>query len=385
MNYKDNFDIVIGIPALNEEETIKKIVEVFDASLQKYFPNKKTVLILLDSNSKDKTVEFFNNTKTVVQKIVIRNLKKGKGRNIINLLKFSIKNNVKCVCMVDADIKNVNISWLYKFINPIINNEADFILPIYKRGKFSGNITNLICRPVLYGLYGTFITQPIGGDFSFNSNYAIFILNKIKSVKQNMRHIVNSFGIDIFMTYYCLVGKYKYKEVDLGEKLDKPGFFHMDQIFEEVCLTLFYLISENSIINIEKQPIKYIEFIKDAKPYTDVDLLERKKAALSLRDNFKKNNLNIYLYNKLDIKSLEEKDLIKSDDFDNLIVKIIRLLQSDGNLRNIRLIEIIKTIRPYFHLRVYSYFKDIENKEPKEVEGMLLRSCKFMRKKILNT
>jgi glycosyltransferase involved in cell wall biosynthesis len=285
MRETDAIDIVIGIPALNEGATIKDVVVPLDKGLQKFYPNVRSRIILLDSNSEDDTVAKFNSDPTVTDKIVIQSGKRGKGRNIINLLKFSIEHNVSCICMVDADISNVSEDWVYKLIDPILSGRADFVSPIYKRGKFAGNITNLICRPVLYGLCGSFISQPIGGDFAFSLSYAKSLSAEIASFDDNILSIVNEFGIDILMTYHYLAEAFKYEEVDLGEKLDKPGFFHMDNVFTGECSLLFYLISNHNIKQSNHLEIRARDFIRESNPYPDEELEKRKQYAISLREN----------------------------------------------------------------------------------------------------
>lgn len=383
MKYNGHVDIVIGIPALNEESTVKNIVEAFDRGIRTYFPDKNVLIILLDSSSTDKTVGIFNETEILTPKLVIQSTERGKGRNIINLLKFSAENDIECICMVDADIKNVDDSWVYKLVSPVLSGSADFVFPLYKRGKFAGNITNLICRPALFGIYGIFVGQPIGGDFSFNLTYAKELLEKFASTNSQILPIVNEFGIDIFMAHFCLAGGYKYKEVDLGQKLDKPGFFHMDQIYTEVCIVLFYLISEGYFIPQNKTIPVVDEFILDAEPYTAEELLKRKEFALSLREELNKIKLKSFFYSKLQMSSMENNDQISQKEFNDFLVNIIKILQSQPGLSKIVLDEIIGLARPYFHLRISTYFNEIKNKQPKEVEDILIRSCLYIREKLL--
>lgn len=379
----NNFDIIIGIPALNEESTIKEVVSVLDRGLQKYFPKKKSLIVLLDSNSSDKTVDIFNLTIIDTPKLLIKNSKRGKGRNIINLLNLSIKNNAKCICMIDADIKNINENWVLKLVSPILKHEADFIIPIYKRGKFAGNLTNLVCRPLLYGLYGLFIIQPIGGDFAFNCNYAKSLIKEIKSAKKYIKPTIYEFGIDIFMTCQCFIKGYKYQEVDLGKKIDKPGLFHIDKIFEEVCASLFYVIANTNFVDVKSKKLSIKNFLIDSKPYTDNELSEKLQFALSLIDKNKKTKRINKIYSELNMSELENSQQITSENFNNLLIRVARLLQSKNITNETNLFYIINLIRPYFHLRIYTYFREIKDEKPQGVEKKLVKSCRFIRNKML--
>lgn len=379
----NNLDIVIGVPALNEQTTIKDVISVLDGGLQKYYSKKRSLIILLDSNSEDETVKIFNSTRLSTPKLVIKNIEHGKGRNIINLLDFSIKNNAKCICMVDADIKNIKKNWVFKLINPILNDNADFVTPIYKRGKFAGNITNLICRPMLYGLCGLFVHQPIGGDFSFNTKYATSLLNKIKSSKAYIKSIIYGFGIDMFMTCQCLSEGYKHQEVDLGTKKDKPGLFHIDEVFRGECTSLFYAIASKDFVGAKyKKNISTKNFISEAKPYLDGELKKKLELSLVLIKKNKNKNKN-KIYSELKMSELENKKQITSQEFNGLLAKVAKLLQSKNVVNKADLFYIINLVRPYFHLRVCTYFKEIKGKKPREVEKKLIQSCRFIRNKML--
>ena len=56
-------EIAVGIPSLNEADSISYVVKQVDAGLQKYFKNKKAVIINADNNSPDKTGRVFCSSK----------------------------------------------------------------------------------------------------------------------------------------------------------------------------------------------------------------------------------------------------------------------------------------------------------------------------------
>jgi len=379
--FDHSIDIIIGVPALNEESTIQDVVTALDKGLHKFYPDKVSLIILLDSNSTDRTVHIFNDTPSVTQKLVIKNKKHGKGRNIINLLKLAVAQNPKCVCMVDADISNIKDDWVRKLVEPVLKNDADFVFPLYRRGKFAGNITNLICRPLLYGLYGLFIVQPIGGDFAFSTEYARSILLRLKTIPKPIKTVINDFGIDIFMTFSCLSLGYKYCEVDLGEKIDKLGFFHIDQIFEEVCTVLFYLVANSSVDFSSKDVAKIstTKFILESNPYSDEELLKRLDMGLLYRKKQQAMMVNKKLYSGLNISALENKEQISSEEFNNLLLEITGILSSKRTSSKTYLEQLVNLLRPYFHIRIYTYFNEIKDKDPREVEGLLINTCEFIR------
>ena len=76
-------EIVVGIPSYNESKTIGFVVEQISSGLEKYFPNKKCVIINLDNNSKDGTRDAFFQVESNIPRIYVStpNGLKGKGYN----------------------------------------------------------------------------------------------------------------------------------------------------------------------------------------------------------------------------------------------------------------------------------------------------------------
>src|SRR3990167_7186859 len=62
------YEIVVGIPTYNEAENIESITKIVDGGLAKFFPDKKALIINVDSNSTDRTKKIFLSAKTKTPK-----------------------------------------------------------------------------------------------------------------------------------------------------------------------------------------------------------------------------------------------------------------------------------------------------------------------------
>jgi glycosyltransferase involved in cell wall biosynthesis len=230
-------DIVVGIPSLNEADNISFVVKQVDKGLKKYFKDYKCVIVNVDNDSPDNTKKHFLDTKTVNPKIYISTPPgvRGKGNNFYNLFKEVIKLKAKAICVVDADLRSINPEWVYSFIKPILEGQ-DYITPNYARCEYDGSLTNHICYPLIYGLFGKKIRQPIGGDFSFSPKLANYWL------KQKWHKTTYLYGIDIFMTMHALMGSFKIEQTNLGAKVHKPSAPKLGPMFTQVLTTFFKFI-----------------------------------------------------------------------------------------------------------------------------------------------
>ncbi|MBN2198184.1 glycosyltransferase [Candidatus Wolfebacteria bacterium] len=245
-------DIVIGIPSYNEENTIAFVVKQIDKGLIKYFPSKKAIIVNVDNNSSDKTAENFLKTKTNFPKFYVSSDKglKGKGYNFKNLFEIINKVSSPINLVFDADLKSITPEWIKKMAMPIIKG-YDFVSPVYSRDKSEALLTKHLCYPLIYGLLGFNIYQPIAGDFSFSLNFVK------KVITQKWTKNVLRYGIDIFLTTSAIFGNFKICQVGLGKKHHRiTSVKSLDTMFEEVIDVLFF------------QLLKHKTFWKNAKIIT---------------------------------------------------------------------------------------------------------------------
>ncbi len=239
MSVKEGFEILVGIPSYNEADTISFVVSQVDKGLKKYFPNLKSVIVNMDNNSEDGTRDVFLDTKTTAPKEYIATSQgiKGKGNNVLNLLKFACRQGKsgKGIIMVDADLRSITPEWIKYLGEPILKG-YDLAIPYYSRHQFDGTITNHICYPLFYGLLNQNIRQPIGGDFAFSPRLAKYFL------EQEWQETTRQYGVDIFITLCAVFGKFKLCEAGLGVKIHKASAPKLGPMFTQVLTTLFDMI-----------------------------------------------------------------------------------------------------------------------------------------------
>ncbi|NQV00943.1 MAG: glycosyltransferase [Parcubacteria group bacterium] len=233
-------EIIVGIPSYNEANTIDFVVEQVSLGLEKYFPDKKSVIINVDNHSLDGTEQAFFEAKVNIPRIYISTEKgvKGKGRNFYNLFSIFKKLNAKVGIAVDADLRSFRAKWIKKMAEPILNG-YDFITPYYIRCKTDATITNHLVYPLVYGLLGWNLRQPIGGDFAFSKKIVNYWL------EEEWFSGTYDYGIDIFMSLTAFFKKAKTGQVNLGSKVHNLSNPKLGPMFFQVVEVLFKMILNN--------------------------------------------------------------------------------------------------------------------------------------------
>ena len=249
-------DIAVVIPSYNEADSIAHPTQMASEGLVKYFGHLKGVIINADNASPDDTEKVFLNTETRVPKIYITTPKNtpGKGWNFLNAFRKCLLLGVKTIVCVDADLISITPEWIKYMASPIVEDGYDYLTPIYSRHKYDGTITNNICYPIIYGIFGKNIRQPIGGDFALSDRLASYYL------KQPWHKTTHEYGIDIFMTMNAITGGFRIGQVGLGSKIHKPSAPKLGPMFVQVVSTALLTVLNNThkwkdINSIEKSPV----------------------------------------------------------------------------------------------------------------------------------
>ncbi len=243
----DGADVVIGIPSYREADNIAYPTRVIDRGLQLWFPQYKAVIVNVDNASEDDTKSAFLNTPTRTPKMYVSTPPgiRGKGYNILNLLKVGVSLNAQYIAMFDADLTSIQPAWVAQLLEPLIDGH-DFVVPLYPRHKFDGTITNNIAYPLTRSLYGKRVRQPIGGEFGVSSRLARCFL-----VEKTWSEFVYAFGIDVWMTTTALCRDFKICQTFMtAPKSHRPKDPVRDlaPMFVQVTGTIFQLMKDFSYL-----------------------------------------------------------------------------------------------------------------------------------------
>ena len=368
-------EIVVGIPSYNEADTIPNVTQIVDKGLQKYFKNKKAVIINADNNSPDNTMESFLNTKTKTPKIYISTLRgvSGKGNNLRNIFLKTKGLDAKACMIVDSDIKNISPKWVKCLIGPILQG-YDFASPVFFRDEDDASITNHICFPLVYGLLGYNIRQPIAGEVGFSKRLTEYWL------KQKWFPEARRFGVDIFMTLNTIKRGFKFCKVDLGSKIHKPSSPKLDFMFMEVVGAFFKLLSENQDLYNKKINLRELDLVCRARareyPSFEVDYSKVAKKShdeFLIHKKFIKKNMSKQVWAEIDEMFQKKLLNIDSELWSRIVYDALRAY--DNNTKSNKQ-KIIKSLRALYFARMVSFSKEFSGKNKNQIEKMIQKQAR---------
>ncbi|MCD6270213.1 glycosyltransferase [bacterium] len=372
-------DLIVAIPSFNEAENISFVTSQIDMGLATYFPQKKNVIVNVDNNSTDATKQVFLETKTKFPKVYITTKagEKGKGYNFYNLFLFFKKMEAKSGLVLDADLKSIHPNWIAKMALPVFDG-FDYVLPFYTRFEDDATITNHFVFPLLYGLFGFNVRQPIGGDFAF-SNKMVDLWLKKKWGKADY-----GYGIDIFMTLGAFFSDAKICQANLGTKVHNHSLPKLSSMFIEVADSLFKIIAEHKDLILNKVTLKEVKildgddeiFLADIKPewkifsqlFENINKFDKKRVRELLDKKTFEKILSFY-------KSKAAQPEIDLDLWTRIVYDSLYsyLAGFDKDF-------IIRMLECFYFGRVASFFKETENFSPRKSEKAILKQGEYFLK-----
>jgi glucosyl-3-phosphoglycerate synthase len=174
---KQKVTISLALPALNEEETVGKVITTVKRELMERVPLLDEI-VLIDSNSTDKTREIAEKHGIPVhihQEILPQyGARIGKGEALWKSLYVT---HGDIILWIDTDIVNIDPRFIYGLMGPLLlRPDISFIKGYYRRpinlgGKTEssggGRVTELTARPLLNLFYPELsgVIQPLSGEY----------------------------------------------------------------------------------------------------------------------------------------------------------------------------------------------------------------------------
>jgi glucosyl-3-phosphoglycerate synthase len=175
---QQGLSISLALPALNEEETVGKVIRMMKSELMERTPLLDEI-VLIDSNSTDRTREIAEKENIPVyihqQLLEHMGVRSGKGEALWKSL-FVTRGDI--VVWIDTDIVNIHPRFVYGIIGPLLlNPQIQFVKGFYRRplkvgskmqAGGGGRVTELTARPLLNLFYPELsgVVQPLSGEYA---------------------------------------------------------------------------------------------------------------------------------------------------------------------------------------------------------------------------
>lgn len=170
--------ISLGLPALNEEQTVGRVITTLKQALMEDAPLLDEI-VLIDSNSTDATRSIAADLGVPVyihQEILPQyGAFSGKGEALWKSL-YVLRGDI--IAWIDTDITNIHPRFVYGILGPLLReNRIQYVKGFYRRplrvgdklqAGGGGRVTELVARPMLNLFYPELsgLVQPLAGEYA---------------------------------------------------------------------------------------------------------------------------------------------------------------------------------------------------------------------------
>jgi len=175
---RQGLTISLGLPTLNEEKTIGKIVKTVRQALMYQYPLLDEIVVI-DSNSSDNTVAIAQDLDVPVFRhpeiLSQYGAYVGKGEALWKSL-YLLKGDL--IVWIDTDIVNIHPRFVYGIVGPLLKEpRLMYVKGFYQRplrvgrkieARGGGRVTELVARPLLNLFYPELsgMVQPLAGEYA---------------------------------------------------------------------------------------------------------------------------------------------------------------------------------------------------------------------------
>lgn len=249
-------DIVVGLPTLNNAETIAATVRVASQGLATHFPRARTVIVSADRGSSDGTPEIVRQSDAAAasgargglrtQHHISASSGAVQGKTGAMRLVFAVADllQARAVSVLDPEVTSLTPAWVAALAGSVMKESFDFAAPRYERHPLDVPLLGQFVRPLLRATYGRQIQEPLIGEFGCSGHFAAHCLSKDFWDAGFARD-----GVELRITGAALAGGFRACETFLGPRTLAPAQHprpSLREVFPQVVGSLFASLDEQA-------------------------------------------------------------------------------------------------------------------------------------------
>ncbi len=221
-------DLLVGIPSLNNANTIGHVVQAVHLGFAKYFPRDRTVLLNADGGSKDGTEEAVTSVSLgdphrMLAPQLLRTMHRvttryrgaaGRGNALRTILAAAELLRAKACAIISPDLLSIRPEWIDNLLRPVYKEQYDLVTPLYRRQKFDGLLISNLVYPLMRAAYGLRVREPLAGDFAFSGKLASYLLERGISPED-----ASPYGVGIWVVTKAIRGGLRLGQSFLGPRI----------------------------------------------------------------------------------------------------------------------------------------------------------------------
>ncbi|NLB53774.1 MAG: hypothetical protein GX808_12690, partial [Syntrophomonadaceae bacterium] len=284
LSYFNNYDLVIGIPFINEGDQLTQLLRSIDEVLKKRM-GKRQLIVCAGDHSAGATLEMLNNITLQhphIQFLLPPEIS-GRGMSVRAIIEISKRLDADLLLfsakMATENGPGIEDTWLEGLINPI-QGLYDLVLGSLRRHTGIDSIAHMLAAPILESFYGFRAGDPMGGIYAISHEFT----EELAYEARFWEDTIMGAGIDFWILTRALVWNKNICEVSMGGLVSPHSLEDRNRIFAENALTIFEALKRDRSIWLQERLVIRVADILARSEIKKPDVISY--SLKQLRENF---------------------------------------------------------------------------------------------------
>jgi predicted GH43/DUF377 family glycosyl hydrolase len=243
----NDYDLVIGIPFLDEPERLIDLLNSVDDILQSWIGSRQLIVCAGDISAGRtlQAIKELNLRHPHIEFLMPAELS-GRGMSVRAILEIC-KTLETDLLLFSASIagtqERIEKCWLDSLLTPI-QGPYDMVLASLRRHSGIDSIAHMLAAPVLESFYGCRISDPLGGIYAIAHDFIEELAHEARFWGES----ISGYGIDFWLLTRALSWNKNICELNLGGEIAQYDLGKRNRIFYEIALAIFEAIKRDSAI-----------------------------------------------------------------------------------------------------------------------------------------
>lgn len=241
-----DYDLVIGIPFLDEQERLVALLNSVDQVLQSWIGRRQLIVCAGDISAGETLQAIKNlNLKHPHVEFLIPAELSGRGMSVRAILEIckSLDADLLLFSASMAGREGIEKCWLDSLLTPI-QGPYDMVLASLRRHSGIDSIAHMLAAPILESFYGCRVSDPLGGIYAIAHDFIEELAHEARFWGES----ISGYGIDFWILTRALSWNKNICELSLGGEIAEHNLEKRNRIFYEVALTIFEAVKRDSAI-----------------------------------------------------------------------------------------------------------------------------------------
>lgn len=248
LSYFADYDLIIGIPFSDEDDSLKPLLQSIDEVLQSWI-GRRQLIVCVGSSSARETLESIQELGLQHPHIefLLPEEISGRGMSIRAILEIGDRMEADLLLFSPnmATEKGIGIddSWLEGLLTPI-QGPYDLVLGSLRRYLGIDSIAHMMAAPFLETFYGSRVGDPLGGIYAISHDF----IEELAHEARFWGRTIQGFGIDFWLLTRALCWNKSICEVNMGGIVKPHSLKTRNKIFCDTALTIFEALKRDSAV-----------------------------------------------------------------------------------------------------------------------------------------